>query len=288
MTTYAITAATGKLGHLAITNLLERGVAPANITAIVRDKNKAKPLADAGVQVRVADYEDPAALQAALAGINRLLLISSNSFVPGQRAVHHANAIDAAASAGVDRIIYTSLLRAGTNTTPLGEEHRVTERHLKSSGVPAVILRNGWYIENFTDQLDNYRRMGALMGASGNARVAPVSRTDLAAAAVHALLDDTVESAEYELAGPSMTFPELATALGEASGQELTYRNVTLEDYRAGLLGAGLDERTAGFVTALEAGMANGDLDSDSTDLERLLGRPATDLRTTLASLVGH
>lgn len=130
--------------------------------------------------------------------------------------------------------------------------------------------------------------MGAFIGASGDARVAPASRADLAAAAVGALLDDTVENAEYELAGPSMTFPELATALGEAAGQELPYRNVTLEDYRAGLLGAGLDERTAGFVTALEAGMANGDLDSDSTGLERLLGRPSTDLRTTLASLVGR
>lgn len=286
MTTYAITAATGQLGRLAIDHLLDRGIAPADLTAIVRDQAKATSLQDAGVQVRVADYEDPAALRSAFAGIDRLLLISSNSFIPGQRAVHHANAIDAAASAGVGRIVYTSLLRADTNTMPLGEEHRLTEKHLRDSGVPAVILRNGWYIENFTDQLDTYRHLGALIGASGQARIAPASRADLAAAAVSALLDDAVEAAEYELAGPSVTFPELAAALGKATGTELPYRNVPLEDYRTGLLAAGLDEGTAGFVTALEAGMANGDLDSDSTDLQQLLGRPTTDLHTALTSAV--
>lgn len=186
------------------------------------------------------------------------------------------------------RIIYTSLLRADINSTPLGEEHRVTEKHLRNSGMPAVILRNGWYVENFTDQLVTYRHMGAFIGASGNARVAPASRADLAAAAANALLAEAIELGEYELSGDSMTFPELAATLGEATGQELPHRNVSLEDYLTGLLGAGLDEGTAGFVTALEAGMANGDLDSDSKDLERLLGRPATGLHTTLAGLVGR
>lgn len=195
---------------------------------------------------------------------------------------------DAAAAAGVSRIVYTSLLRADTNTMPLGEEHRLTEKHLKASGVPAVILRNGWYVENFTDQLDTYRHLGALLGASGQARIAPVARADLAAAAGSALLNDDIETAEYELAGPSVTFPELAAALGQATGTELPYRNVSLEDYRTGLIAGGLDENTAGFVTALEAGMANGDLDSDSTDLEQLLGRPATDLHTALTTAVGH
>lgn len=288
MTTYAITAATGQLGRLVVTDLVERGVAPGDVVAIVRDPAKARWLKDAGVQVRAADYEEPEALRAALAGTDRLLLISSNSFVPGQRAVHHANAIEAAAAAGVGRIVYTSLLRADTNTMPLGQDHRTTEQHLHDSGVPTLILRNGWYVENFTEQLDTYRQIGAVVGAAGKTRIAPVSRADLAAAAASALLDATVDTATYELAGPSVTFPEIADALSQVTGQQLPYRDVTLEEYRAGLLAAGLDEATAGFVTALEAGMANGDLDSDSTDLERLLGRPATDLRTTLTGLVAN
>lgn len=288
MTTYAITAATGQLGRLALTGLLDRGVAPADLTAVVRDRAKAQPLEDAGVQVRVADFEDPEALGEALAGSEQLLLISSSSFVPGQRAAHHRNAIDAAAAAGVRRIVYTSLLRADSNTMPFGEDHRITEQLLRGSGIPAVILRNGWYVENFTDQLDTYRAGGAVLGAAGAARIAPVPRADLAAAAVTALLDSTVEAAVHELAGTSVTFPELATVLGDATGAELPYRNVPLEEYHAGLLAAGLDEDVAGFVTALEAGMASGDLDSGSTDLERLLGRPATDLHTAVTSAVGQ
>lgn len=89
MTTYAITAATGQFGRLAINDLLDRGVAPANVVAIVRDRTKAQSFEDAGVQVRVADYEDPEALRTAFAGVDRLLMVSSGSFVPGQRAAHH-------------------------------------------------------------------------------------------------------------------------------------------------------------------------------------------------------
>lgn len=286
MTTYAITGATGRLGRLVVTELLDRGVAPQDLVAIVRDRDKARPLADAGLQLRAADYEQPATLRAAFADIDRLLLISSNSFVPGQRADHHANAIDAAAAAEVGRIAYTSLLSADTMTMPLGEAHRDTEKHLGDSGVPAVILRNGWYVENFTEQLDTYYESGALTGAAGNAKVAPAPRADYAAAAAAALLDDTVDVAVYELAGHSVTFPELAAALSLATGRELPYRNLPLDEYHAGLIVAGLDEGTAGFVTALEAGIANGDLDSDSTDLARLLGRPATALNTALRNLI--
>jgi NAD(P)H dehydrogenase (quinone) len=285
MTTYAVTAATGQLGRLVITDLLDRGVAPANLVAVARDRTKAVPLAEAGVQVRVADYEEPGALKEAFAGVDRLLLISSSSPVPGQRAAQHRNAIDAATATGVRRIVYTSLLRADSNTMPLGEEHRITEQLLRDSGLPAVILRNGWYVENYTDQLDMYRQIGAIIGAAGEARIAPAPRADYAAAAAIALLDDTIQAAVYELAGPSVTLTRLAAALSEVTEQELPYRDVTLEEYRAGLLAAGLDDGTAGFVTALEAGVANGDLDSDATDLERLLGRSATDLHTALSSL---
>lgn len=286
MTTYALTGATGQLGTLVVTELLSRGVAPSDLVAVVRDAAKAQPLAEAGVQVRVADYDQPDALRTALAGVDRLLLISSPAV--GQRAAQHGNVIHAAKDSGVARIAYTSLLHADTNTMPLGEEHRVTEQQLADSGIPAVVLRNGWYVENYTDQLDTYRAVGAIVGASGDARVAPAPRSDYAAAAAAALLDDHTDAAFYELAGRPVTLTELAAVLSEVTGYELPYKDVSLEDYRAGLLAAGLDEGTAGFVTALEAGSANGELDGDPTALEQLLGRPATDLRTAVASLVGR
>ncbi len=284
MTTLAVTAATGQLGRLVVADLLARGLAPADLVAVVRDAAKAQPLADAGVQVRVADYDDRSALEAALAGVDRLLLISGSEV--GRRAAQHGNVVDAARAAGVRRLVYTSLLRADTSTLPLAVEHRATEQLLADSGLPAVVLRNGWYVENYTDQLATYRQAGAVVGAAPDARVAPAPRSDYAAAAASALLEEGTGSAVHELAGPSATFSELAAALGEAAGQDLPYRAVSLEDYRSGLLAAGLDEGTAGFVTALEAGAAGGDLDGSSGDLERLLGRPATDLRTAVARLV--
>ena len=283
MTTYALTGATGQLGSLVVPELLTRGVPPSDLVAVVRDATKAQPLADAGVQVRVADYDQPDALRTALSGVDRLLLISSSAV--GQRTAQHANVINAAKHSGVTRIVYTSLLKADTNTTPLGEEHRATEQLLTDSGIPAVVLRNGWYVENYTSQLDTYKAVGAIVGASGQARVAPAPRSDYAAAAAVALLDDSITGV-HELAGPAVTLTELAAVLSNVTGVELPYKDVSLEEYRAGLLAAGLDEGTAAFVTALEAGSANGELDGDPAVLEQLLGHPATDLRTAATAAV--
>jgi NAD(P)H dehydrogenase (quinone) len=285
MTTFAVTGATGHLGRLAVTTLLDRGVPAGDVVAVVRDSDKAQSLAAQGVQVRVADYTRPDTLVPALAGVDRLLLVSSNAV--GQREAHHRNAIEAAKAAGVQRIVYTSLLHADTSTTPLGVEHRATEQMLRESGLASVVLRNGWYVENYTDQLPQYLAAGAIIGAAGDARVAAAPRSDYAAAAAAALLDDTAESAVYELGGPAFSLPDLAAALSEVGGHELPYRDVSLEDFRAGLLAAGLDAGTADFVTALENGTARGELDVDTTDLEHLLGRPATDLRTALKDLLG-
>jgi NAD(P)H dehydrogenase (quinone) len=285
MTTFAVTGATGHLGRLAVTTLLDRGVPAGDVVAVVRDSDKAQSLAAQGVQVRVADYTRPDTLVPALAGVDRLLLVSSNAV--GQREAHHRNAIEAAKAAGVQRIVYTSLLHADTSTTPLGVEHRATEQMLRESGLASIVLRNGWYVENYTDQLPQYLAAGAIIGAAGDARVAAAPRSDYAAAAAAALLDDTAESAVYELGGPAFSLPDLAAALSEVGGHELPYRDVSLEDFRAGLLAAGLDAGTADFVTALENGTARGELDVDTTDLEHLLGRPATDLRTALKDLLG-
>jgi NAD(P)H dehydrogenase (quinone) len=285
-TTYAVTGATGQLGQLVVTELLRRGVAPADVVAVVRDAKKAAALVAAGVQVRVGNYDQPEALRTALTGVDRLLLISGSAV--GQRAAQHRNVIDAAKHEGVARIVYTSLLRADTNTMPLGEEHRVTEQLLQDSGLPAVVLRNGWYVENYTDQLGGYQAMAAVIGATGGALVAPAPRSDYAAAAAVALLDDDTDNAVHELSGAAVSLPELAAALSDVTGSELPYKDVSLEEYRAGLLAAGLDEATAAFVTALEAGAANGELDGDPTVLEGLLGRPVTELRTAMAAAIGR
>ena len=285
MTTYAVTGATGHLGRLVVDSLLGRGVPGGQVVAIVRDAAKAKPLADKGVEVRVADYDRPDTLDAALRGVERLLLVSGNAV--GKRGTQHSNVIDAARTAGVGRIVYTSIAKADTNTMPLGDEHRATEEYLREAGIPAVILRNSWYVENYTDQVPQYLATGSVIGATGEARVAAAPRADYAEAAAAALLDDDVDSGVYELGGPAVTMAELASVIGEVLDRELPYQDVSLEEYRSGLLEAGLDDGTADFVTALERGTARGELDVDVADLEKLLGRPATDTRAAVKALVG-
>jgi NAD(P)H dehydrogenase (quinone) len=284
MSTYAVTGATGHLGALAIDALLERGVAPADIVAIVRTPARADELARRGVTVRAGDYSRPDTLPAALAGVDVLLLVSGNEL--GQRVAQHGAVIEAAKGAGVARIAYTSVLRADTSPVVLAPEHRGTEQVLQASGVPFTILRNGWYTENYTAQIGDYLARGAIVGAAGDGRVSAAARADYAAAA--ALTGDGHNNAIYELGGPAFSLKELAAVLAELSGTDVVYRDLTVAELTEVLVGAGLDESTASFVAALDEAVARGDLYTDSSDLARLIGRPATPLadviRTALDS----
>jgi NAD(P)H dehydrogenase (quinone) len=284
MTTYGVTGATGPFGHLAVLALLDRAVPASDVVAIVRDEAKAQSLAERGVQVRVADYNAGPALAAAFAGVDRLLFVSGSEV--GQRERQHRNVVEAAKDAGVSLIAYTSIARADANSMPLSVEHRATEALLRKSGIATLLLRNSWYLENYTGQLSRYLAAGAVLGATGEARIAAALRADYAEAAAAALVDDAAPGV-YELGGPAFTMSELAAAISTAIGRELPYRNVTLEDFEAGLVAAGLDPETAAFVTALERGAAAGELDVPVTDLERLLGRPVTDLAAAVKHLIG-
>ncbi|HEX6453926.1 MAG TPA: NAD(P)H-binding protein, partial [Trebonia sp.] len=178
MSLYAVTGASGQLGRLAVQGLLARGIAASDIAAIVRDRSRASDLAALGVQLREADYTDPETLVAALAGVSRLLLISSSS--ADQRFAHHANAIGAAQAAGVTRIVYTGMLNSGNTTSPLAPDHEQTEKALRGSGVPFTSLRNGWYTENYTAQLGQYLDSGVILGAAGHGRISAATRQDYA------------------------------------------------------------------------------------------------------------
>ncbi|WP_432512057.1 NAD(P)H-binding protein [Kineococcus sp. SYSU DK001] len=273
MTTYAVTAASGHLGRLAVEALLARG--ERDLVAVVRTPAKVADLAARGVEVRTADYDDRAALTAALQGVDRVLFISGDA--PGARLAQHANVVEAAKAAGVSRIAYTGLLRADVSGSPLAPDHKATEELLAASGVPSTVLRNSWYLENHASQLGQYLATGEVLGSTHGGRVSAASRADFAEAAVAAL---TAESPEpvYELAGVSFDLAELAATVTEVTGTTVTHRDVTTEEHVAALRGAGLDEGTAGFVAALDASIAAGDLFTERDDLVRLIGRPATTL----------
>ena len=172
--TYAITGSTGHLGSLVIDHLISGGTAPSSIVAIARSREKAAPLADRGVEVRIADYDQPDTLGPALSGIDRLLLISGSD--PGRRAAQHRAVIDAAVRQTVGFLAYTSITRADTSNHVLAPDHKTTEELIRRSGIPSAMLRNNWYAENFAQDVEAARSTGVIEAAAGDGKIGTTKR----------------------------------------------------------------------------------------------------------------
>ncbi|ELY4200396.1 SDR family oxidoreductase [Cronobacter sakazakii] len=276
----AITGATGQLGQRVIDTLLNT-VAAQEIVAIVRNPAKAAALSARGVQVRAADYNDAAALTAALAGVEKVLLISSSEV--GQRATQHRNVIDAAKTAGVKLIAYTSLLHADRSPLGLAEEHVATEKMLADAGIPYVLLRNGWYTENYLASVPPALEHGVFIGSAGDGKIASASRQDYAEAAAKVLTLDNQAGRVYELAGDhAWTLRDLIALLSKETGKTVAYQNLSEADFAAALMGAGLPEGFAKLLADSDIGASKGGLFDGSHQLSALIGRPTTSLEASL------
>ena len=276
----AVTGATGQLGRLVIDKLLEH-TASDKIIAVVRNEEMARPLADRGVEVRLAGYGDRSALEAAFSGVDKVLLISSSEV--GQRIEQHGNVIEAAKAAGVKHIVYTSAPRATTTSLILAPEHKATEENILQSGLNYTILRNNWYTENYLSQIEAARNTGAIVAAAGEGRVASATRADFAAAAAAVLQGEGHEGKIYELGGDhAWDYNELAKNVGVIIGKPVEYRPVDGTALIDQLKAVGMDEGTAGFVAALDANIAEGALSEVTGDLSKLIGRPTTSLKQGL------
>ncbi|EKK3976317.1 SDR family oxidoreductase [Cronobacter sakazakii] len=276
----AITGATGQLGQRVIDTLLNT-VAAQEIVAIVRNPAKAAALSARGVQVRAADYNDAAALTAALAGVEKVLLISSSEV--GQRATQHRNVIEAAKTAGVKLIAYTSLLHADRSPLGLAEEHVATEKMLADAGIPYVLLRNGWYTENYLASVPPALEHGVFIGSAGDGKIASASRQDYAEAAAKVLTLDNQAGRVYELAGDhAWTLRDLTALLSKETGKTVAYQNLSEADFAAALTGAGLPEGFAKLLADSDIGASKGGLFDDSRQLSALIGRPTTSLEASL------
>jgi NAD(P)H dehydrogenase (quinone) len=285
MTTIAVTGASGKLGRLVIDSLIERGTAPNDIVAAVRDTTKGADLEALGVQVREADYNRPETLTSAFAGVDRLLLISGSEV--GRRVPQHVAVIEAAKAAGVRFLAYTSGLRADTTPLGLAAEHKATEEAIRASGIAFALLRNSWYTENYTQQIGTALTSGAVLGSAGDGRIAAATRADYAEAAAAVLLSG--ETGVFELGGDEpFTLGQFAAEVTRQTGTQVAYRDLPVAEYQAVLVGAGVPEAFAGILADTDAAIAKGALDTDTGDLRRLIGRPTTPLVDAVAAALEH
>jgi len=279
-----ITGATGQLGRLVIASLLKT-IPASNIVAAVRNLDKAKDLADLGVQVRYADYSQPQSWDAALAGASKVLLISSSEI--GQRFAQHRTVIDAAKRANVKLLAYTSLLHADTSLLGLAAEHQATEQYLASANVPFVLLRHGWYTENYTGSLAASIAHGALYGCAVDGKISSASRADYAQADATVLTTENQAGKVYELAGDNAyTLTELAAEVSQQTGKSINYINLPEQEYQALLVKVGLPEAFAELLADSDTGASKGALYDDSKQLSQLIGRATTPLKASVAAAI--
>ena len=270
----AVTGATGQLGRLVIEALLKK-VPAEQIVAAVRSPEKAADLAAKGVTVRKADYSQPDTLMSAFSGVDKLLLISGSEV--GQREAQHQAVINAAKSASVKFIAYTSLLHADSSPLGLGVEHRATEALLQASGIPFALLRNGWYTENYAASIAPALTHHAFIGSAGEGRIASAARRDYAEAAAEVISRDDQAGKIYELAGDdSYTLAEFAADIARQSGEQVDYVNLSPAEFAAALKGAGLPDGLAEMLADSDKGASQGGLFDDSRSLSKLIGRATT------------
>lgn len=276
-----VTGATGHLGRLVVEQLLEI-VPRGEIVAAVRTPSKAADLAARGVVVREADYGKPESLTAAFAGAKKVLLISSSEL--GIRVEQHKAVIDAAKSAGVEAVAYTSVLRADTSRLSMAKEHLATEQYLKASGLKYIILRNGWYIENDTEALGPALAHGVILGAAQQGRISGAARSDYATAAVKVLTGEP-EKTIYELAGDiSYSKADIAAEVSKQSGKRVVYQDLPPAEYEKALVSFGLPVSLAQLLADSDAWIAQGELEDNTHELSRLIGRPTSNLPDGVAA----
>lgn len=273
---YAITGASGQLGRIVIAHL-KTLTAPENIVALARSPESVQ---DLGVEVRAFDYHQPEALAPALEGIDVLALISSSDF--NDRAGQHRNVIDAAQTADVGRMVYTSILKADTSPLIIAQDHKTTEAALAKSGLTTTILRNGWYTENWTESLPMSVDAGAVIGSVGTGKVSPATRQDYGEALAAAVAGAGHEGKVYELGGDVFTMPQMAQALSEVAGKDIPYNTLPKEAFAEILGSFGLPEGFPAVIADADAGAADGWLLDESGALEALIGRKPTSMKAAV------
>ncbi|TCR83571.1 SDR family oxidoreductase [Rhizobium sp. BK376] len=280
-----VTGAAGQLGQRVIHHLLETyKVAPADIVAATRSPEKLSDLAAKGVVTRKADFDDAVTLADAFAGIDRLLIISTDSLdTPGKRLAQHKAAIEAAKKAGVKHILYTSMPSPDNSLVTFAPDHLGTEQAIQASGITYTILRDAWYMDNFMLSLPHNLQVGSWYTAAHGGRAPYISREDCALAIAAALASSSTGNATYTLTGArSLSIEDIAATVAEIVGKPPQVINVTDEQLAAGLTGAGLPKFVVDMLVSADANIRAGNFDVVSGDFKTLTGREPQTLKSFL------
>lgn len=282
-----VTGATGHFGKATIEFLLEKGVPASQITAFVRDENKASALKNQGVVIKQGHYDDYASLLAAFQGAEKVLLVSG---MDPNREEQHKNAIRAAQETGVKHILYTSVARRNdTDETSLGfigQSHIGTEKAVQASGIPYTILQNTLYTDGLPMFLGEKVLETGVFFPAGSGKVNFATRADMAEAAANVLTHSGHENKTYVIAGPdAYSFQQVAETLGQVTGKEIAYLSPEPETFNNVLVQAGLPAGLIGITMAFAETIRKGELESQNVDLEKLLGRKPTGLEDTLRGI---
>ncbi|MGD6781960.1 SDR family oxidoreductase [Sutcliffiella horikoshii] len=279
-----VTGATGKLGSKIVETLLKK--VPGNQLAVsVRNPEKAEGLRARGVDVRKGDFDYPETLDAAFAGVDRLLIISADG-ENETRIRQHANAIAAAERAGVKFIAYTSIANAKESENFLAPTHKATEEAIMKTGIPYSFLRNNWYLENEISSIQGVLAGAPWVTSAGNGKVGWALQQDYADAAVAVLTGNGHENTIYELSGKLLTQEEFVSALGNVLGKEVPLQQVDDNTYADIMKGAGVPDFLLPFLVEIQTGIREGTLEVESNDFEKLLGRSATPISDGLNQIV--
>lgn len=279
-----LTGATGHFGSIVAETLLA-AVSAENIVVSVRNPEKAESLRARGVEVRHGDFDQPETLDAAFAGVDRLLIVSADGD-NDTRIRQHKAAVDAAVRAGVSFIAYTSATNAEESSLFLAPVHRTTEGFIRESGIPYTFLRNNWYLENEAGSIQAAAAGAPWVTSAGNGRVGWATRRDYAEAAAAVLTGEGHENKTYELSGPALTQEELAAVVGGVLGKEVNVQQVDDAGYSSVMAGAGVPDFALPIVVAIQAAIREGALDLESGDLAKLLNRPLTPLSQGVSDLL--
>jgi len=280
--TLFVTGANGHLGRLVVQALLEAGT--GRVIAGSRDPSKLADLTAQGVETRRADFNDTAALIEAFRGVDRVLIISTDSLLDGERLRQHLNAVEAARVAGVKEIVYTSMPKPDGSAVTFAGDHLGTENAIKASGLGYTILRNAWYQENLLMSLPAALASGALYTSAGEGRISYVARADCARAAAAALLRPA-ENKTYALTGPDLlTTRQVADLAVEVIGKPLSVVDVSDEQLAAGMRAHGMPDALIPMLVSFDANTRQGGFDIVTDDVESLTSRKPSPLRDFIAA----